>query len=71
MDAVAEQLLRPFDDISLEMVFRSLYHFHRAFRKGTASDLVQYLADPANRDLRIVKRLPPGRPSRLSLPFEA
>src|SRR3972149_4278323 len=32
-DAVAEQLSRPFDDISLEMVFRGLYHFHRAFSK--------------------------------------
>jgi hypothetical protein len=70
-DAVAEQLRRPFDDISLEMVFRGLYHFHRAFSKGLASDPVQYLADPANRDLGIVKRLPPSRLSRLSIPFEA
>lgn len=70
-DAVAEQLMRPFDDISLEMVFRGLYHFHRAFSKGTASDPVQYLADPANRDLGIVKRLRPGRSSRLALPLEA
>lgn len=70
-DAIAEQLMRPFDDLSLEMVFRGLYHFHRAFSKGIASDPVQYLADPANRDLGILKRLPPSRPSRLSLSFEA
>ena len=70
-DAVAEQLMRPFDDISLEMVFRGLYHFHRAFSKGTATHPIQYLADPVNRDLGVVKRLRPGRPSRLSLSFEA
>ena len=64
-DAVADQLMRPFDAISLEMVFRGLYHFHRAFEKGLASDPVQYLADPANRDLGVIKRTRPGRPSRL------
>ena len=70
-DAIADQLMRPFDDLSLEMVFRGLYHFHRAFSQGLASDPVQYLADPDNRDLGIVKRRPPGRPSRLSLSFDA
>ena len=29
-DAVAEELLVPFDSISLEMVFRGLYHFMQA-----------------------------------------
>jgi hypothetical protein len=70
-DAVAEQLMRPFDDISLEMVFRGLYHFHRAFSKGIASDPVLYLADPANHDLGILKRFRPGRPSCLSFSLEA
>jgi Transposase DDE domain len=70
-DAVAEQLMRPFDDISLEMVFRGLYHFHRAFSKGTATDPILYLADPVNHDLGILKRLRPGRPSRISLPLDA
>jgi hypothetical protein len=70
-DAVAEQLMRPFDDISLEMVFRGLYHFHRAFAKGLASDPVLYLADPANRDLGVLKRPRPGHPSRLTFSLEA
>jgi hypothetical protein len=70
-DAVAEQLMRPFDDISLEMVFRGLYHFHRAFSKGLAADPVRYLADPRNRDLGVVKRLRSGRSPRGWLPVEA
>jgi hypothetical protein len=59
-DAVANELMLPFDRISLEMVFRGLYHFHRAFEKGLATDPVKYLADPQNRDLGVVKRLRPG-----------
>ena len=59
-DAVANELMLPFDRISLEMVFRGLYHFHRAFEKGLATDPVKYLADPKNRDLGVVKRLRPG-----------
>jgi len=70
-DAIAEQLMRPFDDLSLEMAFRRLYPFHRAFSKGIPCDPVQYLADPPNRDLGTLKRLPPARSSRLSLSFEA
>lgn len=56
-DAVAEELMLPFDRISLEMVFRSLYYFNQAFNKGEATDLVKYLAAPENRDLGVVKRL--------------
>ncbi|MBD2523295.1 hypothetical protein H6G86_12685 [Nostoc sp. FACHB-133] len=29
-DAIAEELALPFDRISLEMVFRCLYHFNQA-----------------------------------------
>jgi len=29
-DAVADELAVPFDRISLEMLFRGLYHFHHA-----------------------------------------
>lgn len=56
-DAVAEELMVPFDRISLEMVFRSLYYFNQAFNKGEATDPVKYLAAPENRDLGVVKRL--------------
>lgn len=56
-DAVAEELMLPFDRISLEMVFRSLYYFIQAYNKGEASDPVKYLAAPDNQDLGIVKRL--------------
>jgi hypothetical protein len=55
-DAVAAELDQPLDALSVEMVYRGLYHFSVAARAGTASDPVAYLADPANRDLGIVKR---------------
>ena len=56
-DAVAEELLLPFDAISLEMVFRGLYHFMQASTRGEATDLVKYLAASENRDLGVVKRI--------------
>jgi hypothetical protein len=56
-DAVAEELRLPFDRISLEMVFRSLYYFIQAYTKGEATDPVKYLAAPENQDLGVVKRL--------------
>jgi len=56
-DAVADGLLVPFDNISLEMVFRGLYHFMQAYTRGEATDLVKYLAAPENRDLEVVKRV--------------
>ena len=56
-DAVAEELMLPFDRISLEMVFRGLYHFIQAYNRGEATDPVKYLAAPENRDLGVVKRL--------------
>jgi hypothetical protein len=55
-DAVAEELDQPLDALSLEMVYRGLYHFSVASAKGAASDPVAYLAAPANRDLGVVKR---------------
>lgn len=54
-DAVAEALDRPFADISIEMVYRSLAYFGQAYRRGTATDPVTYLASHA-RLLGIVKR---------------
>lgn len=53
-DAIAEELNVSLDQISVEMVFRSLYHFCGAFQRGEASDPVAYLA--AQTDLGIVKR---------------
>ncbi len=55
-DAVADELSLPFDSISLEMIYRGLYHFYVAHQKGLATDPVKYFADPKNQDLGIVKR---------------
>jgi hypothetical protein len=60
-DAVAEELDRPLDALSVEMVFRGLYHFSVAFQAGTATDPVAYLAAPAQADLGLVKRRRPAR----------
>ena len=64
-DAVAEELMLPFDRISLEMVFRSLYYFIQAYNHGEATDPVKYLAAPENQDLGVVKRLR-KKPNRVS-----
>ncbi|MEG3900348.1 MULTISPECIES: IS4 family transposase [unclassified Microcoleus] len=54
-DAVADELSLPIDSISLEMIYRGLYHFYVAHQKGKATDPIQYFAAPENRDLGIVK----------------
>lgn len=56
-DAVADAMSVPFDRISLEMLFRGLYHFINAYSKGRASEPVAYFSDPENQDLAIVKRV--------------
>lgn len=54
-DAVAEELSLPLDRISVEMVYRGLYHFTVAYSKGqTSNDPVAYLASQS--DLGVVKR---------------
>lgn len=53
-DAVAQELDVCLDRVSIEMVFRGLYHFTGAFQRGEASDPVAYLA--AQDDLGIIKR---------------
>lgn len=60
-DAVAEELQQPVSALSLEMVYRSVYHFAQAFHRGEASDPVAYLAKDA-RGLGILKqkRKPPS-----------
>lgn len=54
-DAVADQLSLPIDSISLEMIYRGLYHFYVARQQGKATDPIEYFAAPENRDLGIVK----------------
>lgn len=66
-DDVANELMLPFDRISLEMVFRGLYHFNRAHARNEATDPVKYFAAPENRDLGIVKRLR-KKPSQMQPP---
>ena len=56
-DAVAEALTVPTERISLEMLFRGLYHFSQAYAKNKASDLVAYFAAPENQDLDVVKTI--------------
>lgn len=69
-DAVAEELEILFEQLSLEMIYRGMYHFYVAYQKELAFDPVEYFASPQNRDLGIVKR---GRISRNRLvsPFPA
>jgi hypothetical protein len=54
-DAVAEALHRPFAHISLEMVYRGLPYFARAYQRQEAHDPVAYLAAHSKR-LGIIKR---------------
>jgi len=63
-DAVAEVLSRPFVDISLEMVYRSLYYFSQALRRDEATDPIAYLAANATW-LGIIKRPRKRSPLRL------
>ena len=68
-DAVAEELSLPFDSISIEMIYRGLYHFIVAYNKGTASDPVKYFSAPENQDLGIVKRRRKPRMKLIIAPF--
>lgn len=56
-DAVADEVGLPLDRISLEMLYRGLYHFTNAYDKGLATDPVAYFAAPENQDLGVVKSL--------------
>ena len=70
-DAVADELSLAFDSISLEMIYRGLYHFSVARQKGLASDPVQYFAAPENRDLGIVKQQRKPKVKLIIAPFPA
>lgn len=60
-DEVADELTLPFDSISVEMVFRGIYHFTQALNQGNATNLIAYLTASENRDLGIVKSPRPKR----------
>lgn len=56
-DAVADELSLPFDQISVEMIYRGLYHSSVARHQSLATDPVKYFAAPEHRHLLgIVKR---------------
>ncbi len=54
-DSLAQAMVLPFQAISMEMVFRGLYHFTQAYHRGQATDPVAYFVQHA-RLLGIVKR---------------
>ena len=54
-DSVAQVIDLPFQAISMEMVFRGLYHFTQAYHRGDATDPVTYFVQNAKL-LGIVKR---------------
>jgi SRSO17 transposase len=59
-DAIADALNRPFKDISLEMVFRGLYHFSQARQKGQADDPIEYFTRKA-KALSLIKQKRKGK----------
>ncbi len=62
-DAIANELALPVDRISLEMIYRGLYHFSVAHQKGLTDNPLKYFTAAENQDLGIVKsiRKPPIR----------
>lgn len=62
-DGVAEELMQPFAVISVEMVYRGLYHYSQALARGSQLSVTQYLAQNAKL-LGIIKR---PRPKRINL----
>ena len=62
-DGVAAELSQLFTVISVEMVYRVLYHYSRALARGNQLSIFQYLAQIAKL-LGIIKR---PRPKRVSV----
>ena len=60
-DEIADELTLPTNSISVEMVFRGIYHFTQAASQGKVTDIIAYLTAPENRDLGIVKSSRPKR----------
>jgi hypothetical protein len=63
-DAVADELGRPADALSLEMVYRALYHFTPAYQRGETTDPIAYLAAEA-KGLGLLKQKRPRALARL------
>jgi len=63
-DAVAEELAQPADALSLEMVYRALYHFTQAYHRGETTDPIAYLAAEA-KGLGLLKQKRPRAVARL------
>ena len=63
-DAVAEELAQPADALSLEMVYRALYHFTQAYHRGETTDPIAYLAADA-KGLGLLKHKRPRALARL------
>ncbi len=68
-DAIADELALPVDRISLEMIYRGLYHFSVAHQKGLTDDPIKYFAAPENRDLGVVKSIRKSRVRLIIAPF--
>ena len=68
-DAIADELALPVDRISLEMIYRGLYHFSVAHQKGLADDPISYFTAPENQDLGIVKSIRKPRIRLIIAPF--
>ena len=66
-DEVANTVAQPFAAVSLEMVFRGLYHFTQAFHRGQATEPVTYLAQNAKRLGLIKHKRQPPKPSLSNL----
>ena len=64
-EAVAAALHRPTAALSLEMAYRGLFYFARAYHRGDASDPVAYLAANAAW-LGVLKRERKSRPARFA-----
>ena len=47
-----------FRDVSLELVYRGLYHFTHAFQRGEATEVVAYLAAHGKRRMTMPVRVP-------------
>lgn len=52
----------PMERISVELTYRSLYHYARACQRGETRELVAWLSAPEQADLGLVKRVRIRRP---------
>jgi hypothetical protein len=67
-DTIADEVAIPFEQISLEMLYRGLYHFTVALNNGKAVHWLAYFIAPENQDLRVIKNRKTEAPLDLS-PF--